>query len=55
MYETVKTVNGYPIQRMKGSKGVYTLKIDDKRSMMFRTQKAASEMAAKMDSKSRRK
>lgn len=47
IYETVKTVNGMPIQRLKGSKGFYTLRIDDKRSMSFRTQKAAAEAAKK--------
>lgn len=47
-YETVKTVNGFPIQRMIGTQGYYHLKIDDKRSMTFRTQKAAAEMARKL-------
>ena len=48
IYETVKTVNGFPIQRLKGSQGYYTLKIDSKKSMTFRTQKAATDMAKKL-------
>ena len=51
MYETVKTVNGYPIQRMKGTHSFYHLKLDNKKEMTFRTQKAAAEMARKLPQK----
>lgn len=37
MYETVKTVNGYDITRMKGSRKAYHVRLDRKRFLTFRT------------------
>lgn len=42
MYETVKTVNGYNITRMKGTKGVYHVNIKLNIFYTFKTIKAAS-------------
>lgn len=47
MYETVKTVKGYNITRMIGSKGFYTVTIKERKGVKefatFRTIKAATE------------
>lgn len=49
MYETIKTVNGYEIKRMNGTKGAYHVSIreDDNKGWRefhtFRTIKAATE------------
>ena len=49
LYETVKTVNGYDIQRMKGTHGAYHVNVreDDAHGFRefhtFRTIKAATE------------
>ena len=47
MYETVKTINGYNIERMKGTKGYYTVTVkvfnDSKKYYSFRTIKSASD------------
>lgn len=48
LYEQVAKVNGYSIDKMKGSKGFYNLRIDSNKYMTFRTKKAAIEMARKM-------
>jgi len=45
IYEVVKTVNGYDITRMVGSRGFYTLRIDERRSMSFRSVKEAEAWA----------
>ena len=45
MYETVKTVNGYDIYRMSGTRCCYWIQINDKTRMNFKTQKAAAEWA----------
>lgn len=42
MYETVRTINGYNIIRMKGTKGCYHVYLDPHRFMTFRTIKAAA-------------
>lgn len=41
MYETVKIVNGYKIQRMKGTRGFYHVDINFRR-FLFKTIKAAT-------------
>lgn len=46
MYETIKTVNGYEIYRMKGTKGCYWIDIAEWKKVNFKTQKAAVEWAA---------
>ena len=51
IWERIATVNGYTIDRLKGSQRYYHLRLDDKKSMVFHTQKAAKEMAAKLDRK----
>ena len=43
MYETVKTVKGIAIIRMKGTRGQYHINIDEHRQIWFRTIKAAAE------------
>lgn len=43
MYETVKTVNGKEIYKMKGSRGCYHVRLDERRFVTFRTIKAAVE------------
>ena len=47
MYETVKTVNGYDITRMKGTHGVYHVSVREGKGWRefhtFRTIKAATE------------
>ena len=42
MYETVKTVNGYAITRMIGTKGFYHVHITPNKYHTFRTVKAAT-------------
>lgn len=46
MYETVKTVNGYNITRMKGTHGVYHINVKEekgfKKHYTFKTIKAAA-------------
>lgn len=42
MYETVKTVNGYAITRMVGTKGFYHVYVTANKYYNFRTIKAAS-------------
>ncbi len=42
MYETIKIVKGYAITRMIGSRGFYWVKLDEHRSLTFRTIKAAT-------------
>lgn len=51
IWEPIAKVNGYTIDRLKGSQRFYYLRLDDKRSMTFHTQKAAKEMATKLDRK----
>lgn len=41
MYEVVKTVKGYEITRMKGTRGVYHVRLGAKSFVTFRTIKAA--------------
>jgi hypothetical protein len=45
IYEIIKTVNGYDIYRMKGTKGFYYIDLHvrekSKMTMTFKTQKAA--------------
>lgn len=43
MYETVKHSNGYAITRMKGTKGIYHVKITKNKAATFKTIKAAVE------------
>ena len=43
MYETVKTVNGYKITRMVGTKGFYHVKTAENKETTFKTIKAAAE------------
>lgn len=43
MYETVKTVNGHKITRMKGTKGFYHVKLAENKEATFKTIKAAAE------------
>ena len=49
IYETVKTVNGYSIQRMPGTKGVYHVDVKEGKGFRayqtFRTIKAAEQFA----------
>lgn len=45
MYEVVKTVNGYEIKRMVGTKGFYHIDINAHKYVCFRTIKAAAEWA----------
>lgn len=42
MYETVKTVNGHDIYRMKGTKGCYHVNVKENVHCTFKTIKAAS-------------
>lgn len=42
MYETVKTVNGHDIYRMKGTKGCYHVEIKKNVECIFKTIKAAA-------------
>lgn len=42
MYETVKTVNGHDIYRMKGTHGVYHVNFSKNGYCTFRTIKAAA-------------
>lgn len=42
MYEIVKTVNGYNITRMIGTRGFYTVHFSANKSRVFRTIKAAA-------------
>lgn len=42
IYETVKTVNGYEIKRMKGTHGFYHVWVTDKKEYCFRTIKSAA-------------
>lgn len=42
MFETVKTVNGYEIKRMKGTHGVYHINIRNGVFLTFKTIKAAA-------------
>lgn len=46
MYETVKTVNGYEIYRMVGSRGFYHLDLRAGVGYTFHTIKAAAAFAA---------
>ena len=48
MYETVKVVNGYAIERMVGTRGYYHLRLGKGKEMVFRTIKAAGETAEKL-------
>ena len=41
MYEIVKTVNGYNIERMVGSRGFYWVRLTENRQATFYTIKAA--------------
>lgn len=43
MYETVKTVKGYIIERMVGSRRFFWVRLDAHRSITFHTIKAATE------------
>ncbi len=43
MYETVRIVKGYEVTRMIGTRGFYTVRLDARRSVNFRTIKAAVE------------
>lgn len=45
MYETVKEVNGYAIQRMKGTRGHFRIYITEGKFVTFRTIKAATAFA----------
>lgn len=51
MYEIVKTVNGYDIYRMKGTKGAYHVNVREGKGFRefhtFRTIKAAAEFIEK--------
>ena len=49
MYETVKTVNGYDITRMKGSRKAYHVRLDSKKFLTFRTIREAVEYIQGMD------
>ena len=55
MYETVKTVNGYDIVRMKGTHGAYHINIREGKTWQefhtFKTQKAAAAFAASLPPK----
>ena len=42
MYEIVKTVKGYNIERSIGSRGFYWVRLDAHRSVTFHTIKAAT-------------
>lgn len=46
MYETIKIVNGYRIERMVGTRGYYHLRLGKGKEIIFRTIKAAAEYAA---------
>lgn len=52
MYETVKTVNGYDIIRMKGTRGAYHINIREGKGWRefhtFKTIKSAVEFASKI-------
>ena len=52
MYETVKTVKGYDITRMKGTKGVYHVNVREGKGFRefhtFKTIKAAVEFIEKV-------
>lgn len=43
MYETVKTVKGYNITRLRGSRKAYHVRLDGSRFLTFRTIKEATE------------
>ncbi len=43
MYQTVKTVNGYKIMKMEGTKGFYHVKTAENKEVTFKTIKAAAE------------
>lgn len=43
MYETVKTVKGYDITRLKGSRRAYYVRLDGSRYLTSRTIKEATE------------
>ncbi len=43
MYETVKTIKGYNITRLVGSRRAYHIRMDSKRFLTFRTIKEATE------------
>lgn len=45
MYEKVKEVNGYAIQRMKGTRGHFRVYIAEGKFVTFRTIKAAAAFA----------
>lgn len=47
MYEVVKTVKGYEITRMKGTKGIYHVTISLGKFLTFRTIKSATEFIEK--------
>ena len=42
MYETVKIINGKEIYRMKGTKGIYHIRVNENKYYTFRTIKAAT-------------
>ena len=48
MYETVKVIKGYAIERMKGTKGFYHVTIKGGMQATFRTIKAAVEYINKV-------
>ena len=48
MYEVVKTVNGYNITRMVGTRGFYHVRLDAHRERTFRTIKAATAFCEKL-------
>lgn len=48
MYEVVKTVNGHDIYRMKGTRGVYHVRLNEHSRVTFKTIKAADEYCSKL-------
>ena len=48
MYEVVKTVNGHDIYRMKGTRGVYHVRLNKHSRIVFKTIKAAAEYCSKL-------
>lgn len=48
MYEVVKTVNGHDIYRMKGTRGVYHVRLNKHSRVTFKTIKAAAEYCSKL-------
>lgn len=48
MYEVVKTVNGHDIYRMKGTRGVYHVRLNEHSRIVFKTIKAAAEYCSKL-------